>query len=61
MKKQRTNGAVVGLKGRDKFGGVFIEHRTPSGSLIRSMDRDVYQSALASAKSALRKKAVAAG
>lgn len=59
MKKQRTNGAVVSLKGRDE--GVFVERRNAKGAIITSMNRDVYLSALANAKAALRKKSAAIG
>jgi len=61
VKKQRTNGAVVSLHGRDKDGGVFTYRRTPEGGIIKSMNRDVYLAALASAKESLRKKALANG
>lgn len=56
MKKQRTNGAVVSLKGRDKDSGVFVHRRAANGTVITSMNRDVYDTALANAKAALRKK-----
>jgi len=59
MKKQRTNGSVVSLKGHGKDTGVFIHRRSANGTMISSMDRNVYDTALANAKAALRKKAVA--
>jgi len=61
MKKQRTNGSVVSLKGHDKDTGVFVHRRSANGLMISSMDRNVYDIALANAKAALRKKAVAVG
>lgn len=61
MKKPRTNGTVVSLSGRSKDSGVFVERRTPDGSIVRSMDRDAYRTAVANARSALRKKPIPAG
>ncbi len=61
MKKQRTNGSVVSLKGREKNSGVFVHRRAANGMMISSMDRDVYDSALANAKAALRKKVPVVG
>ncbi len=58
--KMRANGSVVSAKPREGQ-GVFVQVRAPNGQLITSMDRKVYENALASAKASLRKKAVAAG
>jgi len=58
--KMRANGSVVSIRPREGQ-DVFVQVRAPNGQMITSMDRRVYENALASAREALRKKAVAAG
>lgn len=58
VKKFWSNGSVVSTKHHLEQDNVFVSRRTPDGKTISSMNRSVYDSALANAKAALRKKAL---
>lgn len=59
-KKLYANGSVVSTEAREGQ-DVFVQYRAPSGQVISSMDRKVYERALESAKASLRKKASIVG